>query len=58
MLDKKAVLISANTTAQNNYNQAETKLSEKQKNLDCENKKLSKLTDNFNSVNDRIDFLF
>lgn len=58
LLDKKAVLISANTTAQNNYNQAETKLSEKQKNLDCENKKLSKLTDNFNSVNDRIDFLF
>lgn len=58
LLDKKTVLISANTTAQNNYNQAETRLSEKQKNLDCENKKLSKLTDNFNSVNDRIDFLF
>lgn len=31
LLDKKTVLISANTTAQNNYNQAETRLSEKQK---------------------------
>ena len=45
-------------TKLNSYKQAEKQLAEKKLNLDCENNKLSKLTDNLNSVNDRIAFLF
>lgn len=58
LINKKSELISRYHTASNAYNQTGTRLSEKQTNLDCENNKLSKLTDSLNSVNDRIDFLF
>lgn len=58
LINKKLELISKYHIASNDYNQTETRLSEKQTNLDCENNKLSKLTDSLNSVNDRIDFLF
>ncbi len=58
LINKKPELISVYHIASNDYNQTETRLSEKQINLDCENNKLSKLTDSLNSVNDRINFLF
>ncbi len=58
LINEKSELILTYQIALNDYNQTETRLSEKQSNLDCENNKLSKLTNNLNSVNDRIGFLF
>lgn len=58
LINKKSELISRYHIASNDYNQTETRLAEKKLNLDCENNKLSKITDTLNSVNDRIDFLF
>ena len=58
LINKKSDLISRYHIASNDYNQIETRLAEKQTNLECENYKLGNLTDSLNSVNDRINFLF
>lgn len=58
LIKNKSELISRYHMASNDYNQAEKRLSEKQTKFKCEKKKLNKLTDNLNLVNDQIEFLF